>query len=144
MDLTGKFYTDQKGRFTITSSIGNKFILVSYNYYSNTIHAEPLKTQTGLKIKTLYHKLHSLLIDRGLKPSLYILYNECPNVLKNIVRKINETLRLFPPNNDHRNSAERAIHTLKDHLIYGLYLTHKDLPLHLWYQLLPHASLTIN
>ena len=56
--------------------------MVAYHYYSNTIHAEPLKTRTGLELKTAYHKLHSLLTNRGLKPSLHIMDNECPNVLK--------------------------------------------------------------
>ena len=46
VDLTGKIYTDQTGRFPITSRKGNKYILVDYHYDSNTIHEEPLKTQT--------------------------------------------------------------------------------------------------
>ena len=46
VDLTGKIYTDQAGSFPITSSKGNTFILVAYHYDSNTIHAEPLQTQT--------------------------------------------------------------------------------------------------
>ena len=46
VDLTGKFYRDQIGRFPVTSSKGNKYILVAYHYDSNTIHAEPLKTRS--------------------------------------------------------------------------------------------------
>ena len=65
VDLTGKIYTDKTGRFLITSSKGDKYILVAYHYDSNTIHAEPLKTRTGLELKTAYHKLHTLLTNRG-------------------------------------------------------------------------------
>ena len=86
VDLTEKFYMDQTGRFPIISSKGKKYILTEYHYYSNTIHAEPLKTQTGLDLNILCKKIHSLLTDRGLKPSLYILYNECTNVLKTFMR----------------------------------------------------------
>ena len=86
LDLTGKFYTDQTGQFTITSSKRNIYILMAYNYHSNTIHAEPLKTRRGLELKTAYHKLHSLLTKRSLKTSLHIMYNECPNVLKTFIR----------------------------------------------------------
>ena len=75
VDLTGTFYTDQTGRFPVTSSKGNKYILVAYYYESNTIHADPLKKRSGLGLKTAYQKLHSLLNNRGLKPNLHILEN---------------------------------------------------------------------
>ena len=71
--LTGKIYTDQTGRFPITYSKGKKYILMAYHYESNTIHAEPLKTRTGLDLKTAYHKLHSILTNRSFKPA-YILF----------------------------------------------------------------------
>ena len=51
VDMTGKIYTVQKGRFPITSSRGNKYILVDFHYDSNTIHAEPLKTRKGIELK---------------------------------------------------------------------------------------------
>ena len=81
VDLYGKIYTDQTGRFPVTSSKGNKYILVAYHYDSNTIHAEPLKTRLGLDLTSAYQKLHSLFTNRGLRPHLHILDNECPNVL---------------------------------------------------------------
>ena len=74
-DLTGNIYTDQTGRSPITSSNGNKYIILAYHYDSNTIHAEPLKTQSGLDLKTAYQKLHIILTKRGLKPGLHILEN---------------------------------------------------------------------
>ena len=54
VDLTGNIYTDQTGRFPVTSSKGNKYVLVCYHYDSNTIHAEPLKTISDLDLKTYY------------------------------------------------------------------------------------------
>ena len=118
--------------------------MVAYHYDSNTIHAEPLKTRSGLYLKTAYHKIHILLTNRGLKPSLNTLENECHNVLKKFMREVNEKFQLFPPHIHHRNSAERAIRTFKEHFTTGLASTHKDFPLHLWCQLLLHASLTLN
>ena len=50
IDLSGNFFTDQTGRFPVTSSKGNKYILVAYHYDSNTIHDEPLKTRSGLDL----------------------------------------------------------------------------------------------
>ena len=81
VDLSGKIYTDQTGRFQVTSRKGNKYILVAYHYDSNTIHAEPLKTRLGLDLTDAYQKLHSLLTNIGMIPHLHILDNECPNVL---------------------------------------------------------------
>ena len=60
VDLVGEIYTDQTGRFPVTSSKGNKYSLVAYHFDSNTIHAEPLKTRPGLDLTAAYQKLHSL------------------------------------------------------------------------------------
>ena len=84
VDLSGKIYTDQTGRFPVTSSKGNKYILVAYHYDSNKIHAEPLKTGSGLDLTSTNQKLHSMLTNRGLIPHLRILDNECPIVLKHL------------------------------------------------------------
>ena len=97
LDLTGKFYTDQTGRFTVTSSKGKQYKLVAYHYEYNTIHAEPLKTISGLYLKTSYQKLHSLLTNRGLKPHLHILDNECPNVLNKLTRVVLTESSHLPP-----------------------------------------------
>ena len=59
LDLSGKIHTDQTERFPVTSSKGNKYILISDPYNSNTIHTEPLKTRSGLDLATAYQKLHS-------------------------------------------------------------------------------------
>ena len=144
MDLIGKIYTDQTGRFPITSRKGNEYILVDYHYNSNTIHARPLKTRTGLELKSVYHKVHTFLTKKGSQPSLHILDNEFPNVLKTCMREVNDKLQLVPPHIHRKNSAERAIHNFKEHFISGLAITHKDFPLHLWCRLIPHASLTLN
>ena len=40
---TGKLYTDLTGRFPVQSSRGHKYILVAYNFDSNSIHVKPLK-----------------------------------------------------------------------------------------------------
>ena len=125
VDITGKKFTDQTGRFPVTST-------------------EPLKTRSGLDLTTAYKKIHIFLTNRGLIPHLHMLENECLNVLKNFMREINEKFQLVPPHIHHINSAERAIRTFKEHFISGLYSTHKDIPLHQWCRLLPHSSLTVS
>ena len=144
VDIIRKFYTDQTGRFPVTSIKGNNYIMVAYQYNYNTIHAEHLKTISSLDLNTDYQELHSLLTNRGLKPHPQILENEFPNVLKHFMRKVNEKFQLVLPHTHRRDSAEQTVCTFKEHFIAGIYNTHKIFPLHIWCQLLPHASLTLN
>ena len=60
------------------------------------------------------------------------------------MREVNEKFQLVPPHIHHRNSAERAIQTIKEDFIAVLSSTHKEFPLHIWCRLLPQASLTLN
>ena len=83
------------------------------------------KTRSGFDLRTAYQKLHSLLTNRVLKPILYILDNECPIVLKNFMREVNDKFQFVPPHIHRRNSAEQVIWTFKDHFISGLASTHK-------------------
>ena len=95
-------------------------------------------------MKNAYHKIHTLLTGRGLKPSVHILDNECPNVLKYFMREVNEKFQLVPPRTYHRNPAERAIQNFKENFIAEFASTQTELPLHLWCRIIPHASLKPN
>ena len=75
---------------------------------------------------------------------MHIMDNECPNELENFWREVNEKFHLVPPHIHRINSDEWAIQTLKEHFISGLASNHKDLPLHIWCRLIPHANLTLN
>ena len=52
--------------------------------------------------------------------------------------------QVVPPYLHCTNAAERAIQTYKDHLIAGLSSCESNFPLHIWYHLIPHPTLTIN
>ena len=97
IDLEGKIYTDQTERFPVTSNRGHKYLCCAYDYDSNTIHAEPMKTKTGTELTATYQKIQTLLSERGLTPKLHILDNECPQVLKTFMNKVNENFQLVPP-----------------------------------------------
>ena len=60
------------------------------------------------------------------------------------MREVNEKIQLVPPQIHCINSAEWAIRNFKEHLIARLASTHKEVPLHLWCQLIPHANITLN
>ena len=50
IECSNKTFTDQRGRFPITSSRGYKYIMIVYDYDTNNILAEPLKSRASLHI----------------------------------------------------------------------------------------------
>ena len=45
IELTGQIYSDQIGKFPITSSRVSKYIMIVYDFDSNAILSEPLKSR---------------------------------------------------------------------------------------------------
>jgi hypothetical protein len=140
----GQIYTDQTGRFPVVSSKGNKYIMILYDYDSNTILAQPIKDRTAPELLKAFHFMEQELVARGLKPKLMKLDNEASKLLESYLHQQYITFQLVPPYIHRRNSAERAIRSFKDHLIAILCSTDKSFPMHLWDILLPQAVMTLN
>ena len=66
----GKIYTDQTGRFPVTSSQGNVYILILYSYNTNAIIAKAIKSRTAADIFKAYETTYNCLKIRGWKPNL--------------------------------------------------------------------------
>ena len=141
---TGKIYTDQTGRFPVTSSNGHQYVLVLYDYDTNGILTEPLKNRTGGEILRAYQKLHAYLTNRGFRPRTHWLDNEASAALKQFNHQQQVEYQLVPPHMHRRNAAERAIRTWKNHFLAGLCSTDDKFPIHLWDRLLVQATLTLN
>ena len=75
-------YSDQTGRFPYKSSQGNEYIMIVYDYNSNAILCEPLKSKAAAVIRNGWGKIHKKLCKRGVAPELYILDNEISKKLK--------------------------------------------------------------
>jgi hypothetical protein len=140
---SGQIYTDQTGIFPVVSSKGNKYIMILYDYESNSIFAKPIKDRTAPELLNAFQVMEQALVARGLKPKLMKLDNEASKLLKTYLHQQDITFQLVPTYSHRRNSAERAIRSFKDHLIAGLCLTDKSFPMHLWDRLLPHAVITL-
>ena len=141
---TGQIHSDQTGKFIVASSTGNNYVLVVYDYDSNSILVEPMRNRTGPSILKAYTIIHTRLVAAGLRPQLQRLDNECSDALKTFMRDAAIDYQLVPPKVHRRNAAERAIRTFKNHFIAGLCSVDKNFPLHLWDKLLPQAELTLN
>jgi hypothetical protein len=144
VEQTGKTYSDQTGRFPVTSSRGNKYIMVMYDFDSNSILAEPIKSRTVEVITAAYNKMHNYLVSRGCKPILHRLDNEASAELKKSMSDKQVKFQLVPPHIHRRNLAERAISTFKYHFIAGLASVDSNFPLHLWWRLIPQVTMTLN
>ena len=141
---TGQIHTDQTGQFVVPSSTGYNYLLILYDYDSNSILAEPMPRRTGLCILHAYKVVHARLVAAGLRPKLQRLDNEASAILKDFMAEEGVDYQLVPPGSHRRNAAERAIRTFKNHFIAGLASVDKDFPLHLWDQLVPQAEATLN
>jgi hypothetical protein len=64
-DLNGMISTDQTRRFPIKSLKGKSYIMVLYNYYSNVILAETMKSRKAPDLVAAYNELHQQLLDGG-------------------------------------------------------------------------------
>ena len=110
-------YGDLTGRFPHKLSQGNQYLLVIYDYDSNAILAEPLKTRSAGEITKAWIKIHDKLAKQGTAPSIYIIDNEASLELKTALKKKQLAYQLVSPLVHHQNAAERAIRTYKNHLL---------------------------
>ena len=106
--------------------------MVLYDYDSNAILAEPMKSHSEAKLVRAYSKLHAYLTGRSLKTVLQNLEKKAQEGLKQFIRRNGVNLKLVPPHCHHQNAAEEAIKTSKEHFIASLTITDKNPPLHLW------------
>ena len=64
------------GRFPLTSKRGNKYIMILYDYDSNFIFAEPIKSRETDELVRAYNKCHQVLIKRGFTVKYHKMDNE--------------------------------------------------------------------
>jgi hypothetical protein len=141
---TNQIYSDLTGRFPTTPLIGNKYILIMYDYDSNIGLSAPMKNRGDKEMVQAFDFLIQSLIVRGLKPHLQRLDNESSLALRNYLTQQGITYQLAPPHIHQRNNTEQAIHTFRNHFIAGLCSVDPTFPLKLWEKLLPQATITLN
>jgi len=138
-------YGDMTGAFPYTSTRGNKYIYLMYDYDSNGILVHPLKTRQAADITSAWEHLHSRFTKHGHPiKHYYILDNEMSATLKKAFVKNGVTYQAVPPHMHRANAAERCIQTFKDHLLSGLATCDPEFPINEWDRLLPQCEMTLN
>ena len=138
-------YTDQTGRFPITSARGHKYLMVAVELDGNYIDAEPIKTRKAESLTNAYKAIKGRWDATGvLAPNWHMLDNEAPEELKTAIRESGCTVELTPADMHRRNVAEKAIQTFKSHFIATLAGVSDTFPIHQWDELIPQVVLTLN
>ena len=139
-----KAYADLTGRFPFTSSRGNQYFAILYDYDSNLILAEVIPDRNAETITKAYMKMYNKLKKQGHSPKTFILDNEVSGYLINAFELENIQYQKVPPHVHRRNAAERAIQTWKAHFISGLASVNPMFPIAEWDRLVHQAVLTLN
>ena len=104
----------------------------------------PVKTKQGREIASAFTSCFERLTKHGHEVSLHVLDNECSEDTKATFKKASILFELVPPHIHRRNAAERAIRTMKNHLLAGLASCDPDFPITEWDRLLHQCELTLN
>ena len=76
-ELDRKMYTDQTGKFPVTSFRGYQYIMVLFEIDSNNIIVEPMKSRSTGNMILAYQTLVDRLKEKGIHPKMHLLDNEC-------------------------------------------------------------------
>jgi hypothetical protein len=110
---SGTTYSDLTGRYPITSSHGNQYIVICYDYDTNSIQAKPTKTRNAAEIRDATIAMLTQLSISGHAPKLHILDNEAwDRFLSQSVITLNllRNCRFNP-----KLSAHTALHSVLDY-----------------------------
>ena len=94
--MKNTIYTDQTGRFPVTSSSGHKYIMIMVEIDSNVIMAEPMKSKRDKEMQRAYLALLKRVKQSGTEVKKHVLDNECSAAMKELIQQTCK-LELVPP-----------------------------------------------
>ncbi len=138
-------YTDQPGRFPITSAQGHKYTMMAVKLDGNYIDAEQMKSRTANKLTEAYKQIYARWKATGvICPNWHVLDNEAPAEFLEAIHKNGCRVEKTPADIHQQNIAKRAIQTYKSHFIATMAGVSDDFPIHQWHELVPQIILTLN
>ena len=135
-------HSDLTGRFPVTSRNGAQYLFVSV--LDGYIHIETMKTRHHTEYVAAYKRTLNFFARFGRRPAFQRLDNETSAPLEAFALANNITIQYCPPHTHRSLKAERAIRTLKNHLVATLCTADPDCPLTLWDEMLPRAEICLN
>ena len=111
-------HTNQTGTFPVTSSKGNKNMMVIYSYDTNKILVHTMKTRKRSEIAQAYEKIFKQLTANGFRPIVRRISNKASVVIKHFDRNYFVEFQLVPPYKHSCNPREKSICMWKDKYIW--------------------------
>ena len=143
-NLDGLICTDLPGHFHFISSRGNNHIFVMYDFDSNTILAEPIKSRKTKHLIKGFTSCHKQITAAGITHILLRLHNDISSDLIDAIHSKIVKYQLANAYGHRHNLAERAIQTFKAHFVSITNGCNVRLPPHLWCHLIPQTKQTLN
>jgi hypothetical protein len=117
VEVEGQLFTDQTGRFPVSSNRGNNYIVIFYAVDPNYIKSYPIKSRHRSELLKAYDDVYQFLRIRGYRPQLHRLDNETSRDVEDFITDNNAKFQYTPPDIHRTNTAERAIRTWKNHFV---------------------------
>ena len=113
-DLDGKLYSNQTGRFPITSNRSNCYVVIFYAVDGNYIKAYPIKSYHRSQLLKAYDDVYAFLIVRGHQTQLQNMGNETSKDVENFIEEQQAKVQYTPSEIQHANIAERSCRTWRN------------------------------
>ena len=143
-EAEGQLFTDQTGRFPVTSNRGNNYIVLFYVVDANFIKSYPIKSRHRTELLKAYDDVYKYLRIRGYRPKLHRLDNETSKDVEDFIAEQNAKHQYTPPDIHRTNIAERMIRTWKNHMCAVRAGTPKTYRLSNWCKDLEQVDMTLN
>jgi hypothetical protein len=126
-DITGLVFSNQTGRFLITSNRGHAYLVIFYIYDANFIASVPIKN-TKQELLCAYQITYKYLSSHGFKPCLHKMDDKTSKDVEDFIQSQQTSLQYTPPDIHRTNSTKQAIRTWKNHFTAGIPSLPKSFP----------------
>ena len=137
-------HADLAGRFPYKSRRGKQYFAVFFNIETNYIRIELLERRTSEDITNAYRAALDFFEQHGIKVQFVHLDGETSNELEKYIDKKKINIQFAPPGNHRALKAERAIQTVKNHVISSLCTADPSYPMLDWDLFKDQMELTLN
>ena len=137
-------HADLAGRFPYKSRRGKQYFAVFFNIETNYIRIELLERRTSEDVTNAYRAALDFFEQHGIKVQFVHLDGETSNELEKYIDKKKINIQFAPPGNHRALKAERAIQTVKNHVISSLCTADPSYPMLDWDLFKDQMELTLN
>jgi hypothetical protein len=143
-DMDGKLYSDQTGRFPITSNRGNCYVVIFFAADGNYIKSYPVKSRHRTQLLKAYEEVYAFLRIRGYRPKLHKLDNETSRDVEDFIAEQQASIQYTPADMHRTNIAERAVRTWKNHFTATRAGTAPSFKMANWCKMTEQTDITLN